>query len=155
MKYTLLLFLPILFFSCGKSYLYEENVKFENEEWTYQDSVSFEFAIEDTSKLYNILLALEHSPEFSTQNLYTRIATKFPDGKRPSQVVSLELADQTGFWYGECSSKSCMFEAPIQSNAYFNQTGTYTITIAQHMRRDSVPGIQALSLKLEDTGVTR
>lgn len=155
MKYTLLLFLPVLFFSCGKSYLYEENVIFQNEEWTYQDSISFQFDIADTSKLYNILLALEHSPEFSTQNLYTRIATEFPDGNRPSQVVSLELADQTGFWYGECNRTSCLFEAPIQSNAYFNQIGTYTITLAQHMRRDSVPGIQALSLKLEDTGSTR
>ena len=151
-----LLFFPFLFlFSCGKSYLFEERVNIPESGWTYQDTINYTFVIEDTLKLYNILIALEHSTAFETQNLYARISTKFPDQTRLSKEISLELANKSGLWYGECSSKECLFEAPIQQNAYFNQQGEYTITLEQYMRQDSLQGVQSIGLMLEDTGVSR
>lgn len=155
--FSFLCFATLLFAlsSCGKSYLYEERIDLPDAQWTYQDSLEYQFEVIDTNKLYNILVSLEHSPEFKTQNLYTRIATTFPDGNRLSKVVSLELADKVGFWYGDCNSETCVFEAPIQGNAYFNQQGQYTITLVQHMRKDSITGVQAIAIKLEDTGQTR
>lgn len=152
-----LLFLSLLALAaCGPSYEYEQEYELSEQGWAYQDSLDFSFAISDTATIYNLWLSVTHSPEYSYQNLYTRIHTTFPDGSRLSEVLSLELMPtEAGRWQGNCSSTSCHLQIPIQEGAYFDQAGDYTITIEQHMRESPVAGVQGLAFMLEDTGQRR
>ncbi|MFT4971749.1 MAG: gliding motility-associated lipoprotein GldH [Paraglaciecola sp.] len=147
--------LAFTLFSCGKSYLYNEEIAILNDAWTDTDSLNFQFNIPDTSKIYNILLDVEHSPEYAFQNMYVEIYTAFPSGERIKEMISLELANRAGVWYSDCGSSSCALEIPIQEGAFFNQAGDYEITIKQFMRKNPLEGVQGMGLKIEDTGNVR
>ena len=158
MNLTRLLFLfstLFILFSCGPKYALKQSYTIENNAWTYADSLRFEFNIADTTTLYDLLLDIKHTTAFSSQNLYTRISTQFPSGTRLSKPLSLELANAAGEWQGNCNAKSCTLEIPIQQGAYFNQAGSYAITIEQFMRDSVVNGVQSITLKVIETGEKR
>ena len=152
-----LLFLLVLFLfnACGKNYQYQKKYEIEGEKWTYADSLEFSFDIQDTTKIYNLYLELDHSTAYSFQNLYTLIHTTFPSGERLDEKLSLELANRAGAWLGKCNQHYCTLTIPIQQNAYFNQQGRHTIMLEQYMRQDSIPGIRSISFMLEDTRQSR
>jgi len=145
----------LFFFSCGKNYHFEQEHSISNKEWTYNDSLNFKFNISDTSKIYNLVLEINHTTIYPFQNMYAEIFTAFPEGQRIRELLSLELANRAGAWFGDCGSENCTLEIPIQEGAFFNQAGDYTITMKQFMRIDPLKGIQNLTLKIEDTGKTR
>lgn len=153
----LLFFLSCLFLlaSCGPNYVYEKAYELPNAQWTYADTLDFEFEIEDTSRIFNLWVTIDHSTSYSYQNLYTRVHTQFPGGERITELLSLELANSLGLWQGDCNSESCQIQIPIQEGAYFNAEGKYQITLEQFMRRDSLPGIKAVQFQLEATSNTR
>lgn len=114
----------------------------------YSDSLQFEAEITDTSKVYDIELEVEHTPEYGFQNVYVRIHTEFPNGKRLSQPLSLELAGKAGNWLGKCGRTKCRLMVPIQQSAYFNELGMHRFIVEQYMRMDALPGITGIGLHI-------
>lgn len=141
--------------ACGPTYILDETYEIDKSAWTYEDSLRFEFTIEDTLQLYDLVLEVKHETSYAFQNLYTKIHTQFPDDQRLSKSVSLELANQVGAWRGDCNAETCTVEIPIQQGAFFNQAGKYVITIEQYMRESPIVGIQSIALKVRDTGTQR
>ncbi len=151
-KFPHLLFLLFAFIglsSCGPDFVYEKSIPIENEQWSYSDTLDFEFEITDTSQLYNFYLDIDHSSKYTTQNIYLMVYTKYPSDKRISQQLSINLADKTGAWHGKCSSELCKLRVNLQSKAFFNELGNHTITLEQYMRVDPLPGIKNLALRIE------
>lgn len=144
--------LIFFFSSCGPNYIYEKQFQIANDGWTYNDSLQFEVNIEDTLQLYNLYLDIDHTTAFPNQNLYIRIHTQFPNGKREGKPVSVDLANKMGTWNGKCSGEDCQLRVFLQQDAFFDMPGLYQFTVAQHTRLDTVPAIKSLSLKVEDTG---
>ena len=142
-------------FGCGPDYILDQTKKISSSGWTYADSLNFEVEIQDSLKIYNLYIDVEHSTEFSNQNLYLMIHTRFPSGKRISEKLSLEMANKAGVWFGNCNSEMCTLSVPIQQGAYFNAIGTHHFTIEQYMRVDPLQGIKKISFKIEDTGQER
>ncbi len=141
--------------SCGPDYIVNEKRDIAGSAWTYADSLRFEADIPDTSKVYDLWLGLDHSPDFEWQNLYVQVHTLFPDGRRLSSPLSLELADQGGVWQSDCNAQRCRFRVPIQEGAWFQQTGKYTFTIEQYMRVSPLAGVQRVAFQVIDTGKTK
>jgi gliding motility-associated lipoprotein GldH len=149
------LFLSI-FIACKKeNIIFEKNYDIKNAHWTYTDTLDFAFDIADTMALYDMVLTVQHTPQYPLQNLYTNIYTKFPTGERIKQLLNIDMADNTGKWVGDCNSSECNLEIPIQENAFFNIKGQHIITLEQYMRIDSLSGIQNISFKIIDKGVKR
>lgn len=149
--FFILLFFLLSLAACGPKYAINKKYDITGGTWTYADSIRFAFDIADTLSLYDLSLGVKHSTSFGYQNLYARISTQFPDGTRLSKPLSLELADKAGIWQGDCNSKTCTIEIPIQEGAYFNQPGKYVITIEQFMRDSVVNGVQSVTLKVAET----
>ncbi len=145
----------IMLSACEPDYVINETYEMPNDQWVYEDSVRFDFTIEDTLKLYDLTLDVKYTTNYRFQNLYTKIHTHFPDGQRLSKPVSLELANAAGEWRGNCNAETCTTPIPIQTGAYFNQSGDYTIVVEQFMRESPVNGVQSLTLKVRDTGKQR
>lgn len=137
--------------SCGPNYHFSESVDIPTENWTYDNAIDFEFQIEDTLQIYNLILVITHHQDYSYQNLYTQIGTYFPSGQDLTETLSLELADKTGKWQGNCSGKYCTVEIPIQEGAYFNAAGDYRIRLEQYMRKNPIAGIKNISFHIEKT----
>lgn len=149
-------FLPLLgllsiLASCGPNFVYDTEIEIPDTGWTYQDSLSAQFTIEDSLTIYNLHLLLTHNERFPYQNFYVQVHTQFPDGQRLTEVLSLELASKTGQWLGACSGETCELDIPIQQGAYFNQIGDYEITIEQYSRSNPLPGITTVGFALEET----
>lgn len=142
--------------SCdSRDIIFEKNIELRDKHWTYADSLQYTFPIKDTSKIYSIYLQIAHEQVYPFQNIYLMLHTQFPSGKRIDNRINIDLAEPTGKWNGDCSGNSCALEIPIQEGAYFNETGDYTLTVEQYLRQDTLSGISAVKVMLEDTGKKR
>lgn len=147
------LLLALTLAACGgRNTIFEQTEKINGSIWHYADSLQYEVAISDTNRLYNLLLDIGYVSNFPSQNLYVRIHTIFPDGKREKAVVNFDLTDPAGQQNGECNGDNCILEASIQQGAWFNTPGKYRFVIEQFMRTDSLSGIKSVSMLIEDTG---
>ncbi len=135
--------------ACGPSYIFDKNKEIANHTWLYKDSVNFEIPIEDISSTYNVILEVTHGEEFGNENAYINVFVKSPDGKRTKNQVSVEMADKTGQWRGNCSNGACSIATILQEGAKFPQKGNYTFTIMQNNRMDSLQLIEKIGLKLQ------
>ncbi len=141
--------------SCGPNYIFDEEKPITDSNWTYTDSLTFQFEVTDTSKVYNLNLEIDHSMAYRHQNLYVQIATLFPSKKRDVQVISLELANKYGAWLGDCGSENCTLLIPLQQQIYFQETGGYEFVLKQFMRESPVGGINKFTLKIEETDLQK
>ena len=148
--------IALLFLSgCGQQYVFQKEYPIADAKWSYSDTLDFDLTIEDTTDIYNIYLDITHTVDYSKQNLYALVYTKFPSGERLKEQVSLELANKLGLWNGDCKGESCTVRIPLQVGAYFNKKGNYTFTIEQFMRINPLEGIQKIGLVVEDTSQNR
>ncbi|HFA47760.1 MAG TPA: gliding motility lipoprotein GldH [Bacteroidetes bacterium] len=138
--------------SCNGDFIYKKNIKIPGGAWTYEDVLKFDFPIEDTSLTYNLMLDVEHAGDYGFQNLYVKFHTKFPSGEVKTQMVSLELAAKSGIWNGKCSGNSCTVEIPLQTNAVFKEIGEHQISVEQFMRKNPLPGVEGMTLKISPAG---
>lgn len=147
--------LLLLSASCGKPVLIDRETTIPAHGWAVADSLEWRFEVADTLAVYDLLLDVRHSPSYAFQNCYVRFHTVFPNGQRLDQVVSLELQAPGGQWLGERSGEHCTLRIPIQQGAYFNRPGEHILRLEQYMRQDTLPGIEAFRLRVEDTGKRR
>lgn len=140
-----------LFFlsSCNSNRLYEENMAVPNEQWNYDDIKEFSVVVEDTSIRYNILVNLRHSFAFDWRNLYVKIATEFPDGKKTDSRVNLLLSEPDGRWFARCIGDNCFISIPVKENIKFPQKGKYSFAIRQDMRQNPLPKIKYVGFRIE------
>jgi gliding motility-associated lipoprotein GldH len=141
--------------SCDNNTFFEEKREIPGGVWMYRDSVDFRFTVSDTTELYHMYVDFEHADTFPHQNIYLKLYTRFPDGKRLSRSRSFDLFDAQGASSGACSGGTCRVHSLLQNNAYFNRPGEYVITLEQFMRRDSLPGIRSVGLMIDKAGKKR
>ena len=134
---------------CAEQRFYEQSYELTNEEWYYEDVKDFTFVVQDTTARYDLMMSINHSTSYEYQNLYLKLTTVYPDRESRTQELSVDFADSQGRWYGDCNSKSCKVAVTLQRNAFFNQTGSHTIKVVQHMRISPIQHVQAVTLSLD------
>lgn len=137
----------VAFISCHSAY-FEKSYGFSSQNWGYDDAKSFSFEIDDSTQVFDMILKLEHTDEFPYQNLYLKTATQFPSDTLVEQLLSLEISDEAGNWFGTCSGANCSISIPIQTNVHFSESGIYNLSLEQYTRTDSLNGIKRISLSL-------
>ncbi len=138
--------------ACEKAHFFEKEIPIANGRWAYGDTLNFQFSIEDTLTTYNLYLDFDYADTFAYQNVYVKLHTQFPDGKRLSKQKSFDLYDVQGQVLGACSGRTCHLRTLLQEKAYFNRPGTYTIGLEQFTREAELSGISAVGLTLEAAG---
>lgn len=149
---TFMLLLPV---SCDKSRIYEKNVNIDKYVWNSSFVPTYTVNIQDTSMLYNIFVNVRHADMYPYQNIWLIVDTHFPSGDTASSRIEIMLANDEGKWYGEGLGDIWDFRTQIQENSFFRLPGTYTFSIRQNMRQDPLPGIMAVGLRVENTGMKR
>jgi gliding motility-associated lipoprotein GldH len=144
-----LIALGCFFQACNDKAYFESSQELKSSEWAYSDTLDFRFSVMDTAQLYNMYLSFDYTDTFSTQNLYLRLHTKFPDGRRLSKLKSFDLFDAKGTSKGSCSGHRCTAKLILQDNAFFNQPGEYCVTLEQFTRTDRLSGMLKAGLVLE------
>lgn len=141
------LILIILLTSCGPTVVYDKNITID-QPWKYDAELVYDIDITDTDKLYDLMLYLDHSADFTYQNLYIQINTTYPDGKTVIDEVSLQLANSRGEFSGKCNREKCCVSIVLQEGFKFQNIGMHSIKILQHSRMPSLEGIYSGRLQL-------
>lgn len=121
-----------------------------SEDWSYDQKLTSTIKVVDTIKNYDLALKLDHSTSFYFQNIYLQIETVFPDGKKMSEPLSLELATSKGNWIGKCGSENCEIVFSLQDKFKFKKLGDHKFTIGQFSRDENLKGVNEIELLLFD-----
>ena len=150
MRYIIFFSITWLVWACDHETLYEET-KTIPQPWTYTDKIQFDYAVQDTTKAYDLNVQIIHADSFAYENMYVMVTTIFPGGDSTRNQLSLQLASSDGQWQGVCSRNTCNLSIPMSSAAYFRQPGQYSLIFEQHSREDALHGIESLGLIIKET----
>ncbi len=137
--------------ACDKTRVYEQYHDIPNHQW-YIDSVqTFSFTIEDTSVPYNIYYNVRNSVAYPYYNLFVTYYLLDPKKKQlQSNLQELLLMDsQTGKPLGDGLGDLFDHQVISISSYRFPVKGTYTFQIKQYMRKDPLPEIMSVGIRVE------
>ncbi len=133
--------------SCGDNPYYQD-IKSIDGSWSFADSLHFSMPAPDTLSPFAMFLHVEHTKDYPFQNMYVRLSTNFPSGRRASDLINIDLADKAGMWFGKCGSQTCVISAPLRQNFSFSEAGTYNITLEQYTRTENLNGVNEVGIEL-------
>ena len=143
-----ILLFSLLLSSCKPELVLDQKVRIAEPGWTQAQTIAFTWEIQDTQQLYGMYLTVGHQSELSYRNLYIKSLTTFPNQTKKDQIISLELYDETGNPYGDCSASSCNTEIELQGKTKFPEPGSYQLELQQYSRLDTFAGIRDFHLRI-------
>lgn len=140
--------LSLILMGCSGDVLLDKEEKVNESAWTYQDTLVYEFTVEDTTKSVDFMLDVKYKTDFGYENLYTEVTTIFPNGDNTKETLSFELRSAEALDQTKCSGSDCIVPILMLENANFSQKGKHTIKINQYSRVDSLRGVESLRLSI-------
>lgn len=154
MRIILLLLIASLLFACDPDRLYEKNHDIEDYQWYIDTIPAFNFKIENAAVPYNIYYNIRNASMYPYYNLYLTYYLTDSTGKViSSRLQDLTLMDpKTGKPLGD--GVGDIFDHRIQSlgDFRFPYPGQYTFKVKQYMRKDPLPGIMSVGVRIEKAG---
>lgn len=149
-KSTLLLFSLLLFtVSCNKSEVFNQfDEGFPDNRWEAKDAKTFEFAIDNDSKLYNITFRFSHIFNYQFASVPLRFTIVNPAGEQEERTIDLQLKDSNGKELAECSVDYCDLNYRLEENVKL-QKGNYKVIVANAFEGPYLPNIIGVGLKVE------
>ena len=111
------------------------------EGWSRYHIPGFEAQINDSEGSYNIDISLRNSYKYPYRNIFLFVSTTAPGGQTIKDTLEFQLADEKGNWHGRGLGDIKSLTLPYKSNVMFPDTGIYSFSIEQGMRRDVLEGI--------------
>jgi len=137
---------------CDSSRLYETNTDFEDRSWKIHDTAQFEFSVRDLALRYNLSCNLRNSLDYPYSRIFITYHLHDSIGKElETNMISAQLFDQkTGTPFGS-SAIGDLYDhrIPLLIDYEFKQSGKYKVRLEQFMRKDTLPGILAVGLRVE------
>ncbi|MBL6446853.1 gliding motility lipoprotein GldH [Fulvivirga sp. 29W222] len=148
----ILLFLISGLTACDSNRIYEENIDLENKTWIADSSLTFQFQIKNQERKYNLYYNLRNSVSYPFQNIYVNYTLEDTLGNQIStELVNKDLFHpKTGKPYGDGLGDIFDHRFPLLKSFQFEQAGTYRLKLEQFMRRDSLPEILSVGVRVED-----
>lgn len=142
-------FVMLLFTGCSTS-SEEVIVNSINGNWDKKKKQQFDFKIDDAQNPKNIILVVRNNDDYPYSNL--RLIINFSNAKlqkKETDTLNYILAEPNGTWIGKGfgDTKETLFQYKL--NYKFPENGNYSIGIIQAMRKDQLPGIEDLGVKIE------
>lgn len=142
--------LLVLLFGCTGNGAFEKNEQIPNHEWNYSLQPELNFAITDTSGIYNILITLRHTDAYAYKNLWLFVSTKQPgDSSFRKERFELNLQDNEGRWIGSGMNDIHELRYPLFTDIRFTKQGNYTIRLQQTMRDNPLQHIMNAGIRIE------
>lgn len=139
-----------LVFGCTEDRVYEENYDLPESIWPIAEEVNFHFPIENTDQLYQVFLNIRHDADYPFRNIYI----KYQLSDSTEYVMEDALAnfklfsDTEGKPFGKATSNIYSYQELLLDSLSFPHVGTYTFSMDQYMRQDSLPGLYSVGIKI-------
>jgi gliding motility-associated lipoprotein GldH len=146
-QFILFAFIIVFLTGCRDDLVYSKKIDIDGI-WNYNDTLSFPIEIDQIDISYDLILSLTYGQDFGYQNIYVKINTQYPDGKKIEDVLSLNLTDGAGIFLGDCNSSICEIDILLQEKFKFKVQGDYEISIMQNGREENLENVFVAELKL-------
>jgi gliding motility-associated lipoprotein GldH len=141
------LFLIVIFFSaCKKKSTFQHS--FDENQWSYKDSLKFEFENLDEQFVYQIQLKADFTDEFQYTNLYIKFRMIDPENKESESLTNFVLTEPNGKWLIPKSWNTYHADFTLNDSVRFEKKGKYQFWITQYLREDVLEGIKNLQLEI-------
>lgn len=141
--------LLIIAVSCDSNSFYADSHEMDNEIWRIGDAAVFEPVIDDTTHSNNILFTIRTGTSYPYRNIWLFVSTTSPSGKRLTDTLRYDLADEKGNWFGRGFGDIHELNLPFRSSVFFPEKGKYTFRIIHGMRDEDLKGIYDFGLRIE------
>lgn len=145
----LFLFSSLLFYSCDKARLFEQNQEIPESGWDMKNTLKFEVDIKDPATPANFYINVRNADGYPYSNLFLFVLTTFPNGKMSMDTLECVLADEKGKWLGKGIGDIYDNQIPFKRNVHFPLAGKYTFELQHAMRTQVIPLIMDVGLRIE------
>ena len=139
----------LLLLSCNSNVVYTNSQAMAGETWKLMDMASFNVSITDTLHGNNVFFTIRNGSSYPFRNIYLFASTTSPDGKKITDTLQYNLADEKGKWYGRGFGDIHELNLPYKSNVFFPLKGTYVFKIQHGMRIENLNGVYDFGLRIE------
>ena len=140
--------------ACDPDRVFEQNIDFAKNSWDVQQKPTFTFVVEDTTARYDVYFNVRHASDYGFYNLYVKHTLTGPSGPvGPPLLHQMLLMDpKTGEPKGSGTGDIYDMQLLALPNQRFAQPGNYTLTLEQYMRKDQLPGLMAVGVRVARHG---
>ncbi len=136
-------------YGCDNSRIFEEYRPVKDHQWLHKDTITYQVNIQDTNSHYNIYLNLRNKINYPYRNIWLLFKTVGPDNQTSKSKMNFKLANKKGQWLGQGLGDIYDHRYRISKKAKFRHLGNHTFRINHLMRKDTLPGIMNVGLRLE------
>lgn len=142
-------FVAMVFASCGTLDVYEKTVFFPDHQWKSSNRPGFGFTIEDTAAAYHISVILRHEDAYHFNNIWLTVTTQAPGDTVKTQLINIALANNKKGWLGTGMDDLFDHRARITRIPVKLKKGTYTFTLQQNMREEPLQYVLNAGIRVE------
>ncbi len=139
----------LMFSSCDKSRVFEDNVMIEKDAWYINNKPSFYIDIQDTVSKHNLYLNLRNTGNYKYSNLFVLLTIQGPGSKAETNRFEFRLAEHDGKWLGTGLGDMYSNRILMIENMHFPKKGVYSFSLEQNMRDNPLQGIEDVGIRLE------
>src|SRR5690242_13250108 len=152
MRISALLVILLLLNGCDNSRVYEKNSDFANRQWLVNEKPSFEFTV-DKDQPYNLYCNLRNSVSYPYSRIFITYTLKDSLGTEiKKEMINKFLFDEKTGKPNGSSGLGDIYDQQflLLQNYSFSKPGTYSVQFEQFMRTDSLQGVLAVGLRVEN-----
>ena len=139
----------LLLLSCKSRVVYTNSMAMAEETWKLTDISDFKVLITDTVNSNNVFFTIRNGSSYPFRNIFLFVTTTSPDGKKITDTLQYNLADEKGKWFGKGFGDIHELNLPYKSNVFFPLKGTYDFKIQHGMRVENLKGVYDFGLRIE------
>jgi gliding motility-associated lipoprotein GldH len=148
-SFVLIMTCLLLLLSCKSRVIYTNSVAMAGETWKLMDVTDFKVPVTDTVNSNNVFFTIRNGSSYPFRNIFLFVSTTSPDGKKITDTLQYNLADEKGKWFGKGFGDIHELNLPYKSNVFFPLKGTYEFKVQHGMRVEDLKGIYDFGLRIE------
>lgn len=121
-----------------------------NNQWKKNDVQTFDFDIKDAQNQKNLMIVVRNNNDYPYSNLRLIASLENNKKKISTDTLNFVLAKPNGEWIGTGfgDTKEIVFQYKL--NYKFPQNGKYSFKVIQAMRKNVLPGIEDIGIKIQN-----
>ena len=140
--------LGLFFTSCEEKPFFQSSFSFKNHTWSRKQKPTFKIQVTDTSKLYDFILTIRTSTNYSFNNVWIYFNSKTPDKQYAREPFELKIADEKGYWIGK-KTGSIVENQLVFKRRKLPKIGTYYFVLEQGITQKVLYNIYDIGLEIK------
>lgn len=152
---SLALLLLTMLSSCDQNAVFHQHKDLPRT-WHRDSAQVFKVSEMDSLKPYNLFITLRNDNTYQYSNLFLITQMQFPNGRTIADTLEYSMANPDGSWlgtgFGDLKENKLWYKEQVR----FEESGTYTFTVRQAMRKNgnvdpvtALEGIHDVGLRIE------